>query len=86
MNEAKTIEVITGGGARDITITPVLETIGDASFLTGIYKLHEGPVGLGEINYDVETGEWQYDAIDGFTRDQVETIISVIREQTEKGQ
>lgn len=84
MTEAKIIQLKTTDGIVEVTITPVIESIGDASYLTGIYKLHEGPVGMGEILYNIETGDWEYTGIGELTHEQQEDIVNFIIEETRK--
>lgn len=46
---------------HNITITPLNETLptGDI-YLTGVFKLTEGKVGLGDIVFDDNLKEWEY--------------------------
>ncbi|RVU01070.1 hypothetical protein EOD41_10670 [Mucilaginibacter limnophilus] len=84
MTEAKTIHLNTSGGTIELIITPVIETFGGASYLTGIYKVHEGPVGMGEVMYDTETDNWEYTGIGDLTHEQQQQLVNFIKAETKK--
>lgn len=67
-------------GVRHITITPVNQVIpGGNMYSTGVYKLSEGVVGLGEIVFDEDKNDWEYTGIgDDLTYEDAEVIAKFI--------
>jgi hypothetical protein len=46
---------------HNITITPVNQNIpGGDVYVTGVFRLNEGGVGLGEIVFDDNMNQWEY--------------------------
>jgi hypothetical protein len=46
---------------HSITITPLNETLPNGDiYLTGVFKLTEGEVGLGDIVFDDNMKQWEY--------------------------
>jgi hypothetical protein len=49
------------GEEHNITITPVNQNIpGGDVYVTGVFRLNEGGVGLGEIVFDDNMNQWEY--------------------------
>jgi hypothetical protein len=49
------------GEEHNITITPVNQNIpGGDLYVTGVFRLNEGEVGLGEIVFDDNMNQWEY--------------------------
>lgn len=67
-------------GPVHITITPINQSLHNGDFYsTGIYKLRDGVVGMGEITFDNDMTEWTYDVTDGLTYDEVAEIAEYIK-------
>jgi hypothetical protein len=73
-------DINTTAGPRHITITPVnnLLTNGDY-FATGVYKLSDGVVGMGDITFDEGMSEWDYDGIGELTYEEAAEIATFIK-------
>jgi hypothetical protein len=73
-------DIETTGGAVHLTITPVNEPVpGGNYFATGIYKLSDGLVGMGNIIFDANMEDWEYDGIGELTYDEAAEIADFIR-------
>ena len=73
-------DVITAEGPLHITITPVNEPIpGGNYFATGIFRLSAGVVGLGDIAFDENMVEWDYDGLGDLRYNEAEEIADFIR-------
>ncbi|RCH56196.1 hypothetical protein DJ568_05505 [Mucilaginibacter hurinus] len=71
---------------RHLTITPVNELLPSGDYYsTGIYKIHEGNVGMGQVVFDLETDDWEYDGYGELTHKQVEDIAAFIRKHRYDG-
>ncbi len=70
----------TTDGWRHLTITPVNTHLptGDY-FSTGVYKLSEGVVGMGDITFDDDMIEWDYDGIGELTYEEAEEVAEFIK-------
>ena len=74
-------DIITADGPLHITITPVNEPIpGGNYFATGIFRLTAGVVGMGEITFDENMQEWNYDGLGDLTYDEAEEIADSIKD------
>ena len=63
-----------------ITISPVIQTIpGGNLYATGVFKLSEGTVGMGDIVFDDDMEEWEYTGLGDITHDEAEQIADFIR-------
>ena len=84
MIEQVRYNIDTYDGMRRITITPINQIIpGGNLYSTGVYKLSDGDVGLGEIVFDDEMKDWEYTGLGEFTYDESEEIAEFIREHEE---
>ena len=73
-------DIVTADGPVHVTITPVNEPIpGGDFFATGIFKLTSGVVGMGDIIFDPEMNEWEYDGIGEFTYEEAKEIAEFIK-------
>ena len=73
-------DIETIDGMRHITITPVIRPIsGGVFYATGVFRLNDGLVGMGDIVFDEEMKEWEYDGIDAFNLDEAAEIAEFIR-------
>lgn len=76
-------KLYTDDGDRTITIKPVNQTIsGGALYITGVFKLSEGEVGLGDIVFDDDLREWEYTGLGDLTHEQAAEIATYIQEKT----
>jgi hypothetical protein len=67
-------------GDHKITITPVNKTApGGKLQPTGVYKLSEGNVDMGDIVFDDLMHQWEYTATGNLTHLQAEELASFIR-------
>lgn len=67
-------------GPVHITITPVNNLLPNGDyFSTGVYKLSSGVVGMGDIVFDEDMDEWEYNGMDEFTYDEAEEIAEFIK-------
>jgi len=74
-------DIETIDGPRHITITPVISPIsGGVFYATGVFKLSDGVVGMGDITFDDQMDEWEYDGIDALTLDEAGEIADFIRD------
>lgn len=63
-----------------LTITPTNEPLPGGNFYsTGIYKLTEGVVGMGEIVFDDNMENWEYNGIDELTWEQAAEVARFIK-------
>ncbi|WP_183557007.1 hypothetical protein [Mucilaginibacter sp. SP1R1] len=75
----------TAYGERCITIKPVNQTIsGGALYVTGVFKLKEGEVGLGDIVFDDNMREWEYTGFGDLTHVQAAEIARYIQDKTKQ--
>ena len=73
-------DIDTTEGPVHLTITPVNEPIpGGDYFATGVYKLSDGTVGMGDIIFDANMEEWEYDGIGELTYDEAAEIADFIK-------
>jgi hypothetical protein len=87
MTEALDYIIETDDSQRTITIIPHNEVIpGGAMYATGVYKLTEGNVGLGEIVFDELTDEWRYNGFGELTQDQLFDIVAFIHKHKHDGE
>ena len=76
------LDTINGG--RSIRIEPVYEEIaGGDLFATGRYILSEGASGVGEIRFDGELFEWEWDGSRSLEDENIFRIVQFIREYNE---
>ncbi|SDP59520.1 hypothetical protein SAMN05428975_1980 [Mucilaginibacter sp. OK268] len=76
-------KLYTADGERDITIKPVNQTIsGGTLYVTGVFKLSEGEVGLGDIVFDDDLREWEYTGFGDLTHEQAAEIAKYIQDKT----
>jgi hypothetical protein len=63
-----------------ITITPLIEHVpGGALYLTGVYRLSEGRVGLGELVFDDDMNQWEYTGMGDLTHEEAAEIATFIQ-------
>ena len=69
------------GVDREIHITPVIQHLpgADIYYATGVFKLREGSVGLGEIVFDDDMREWEYTGIGDLTHEETGQIVHFIK-------
>ncbi len=68
-------------GPVHITITPVNNRLPNGDyFATGVYKLSDGVVGMGEIVFDLDNpDDWTYNGMDEFTNSEATEIANFIK-------
>jgi len=75
-----TYDIVTVEGPIHLTITPVNQLLEDGNyFATGVYKLSDGTVGMGDITFDADMDEWDYNGLDELTYDEAEEIAQFIK-------
>ena len=73
-------DIETVDGFVHVTITPVNQPLPGGNFYaTGVYKLHNGVVGMGEIVFEDDMQDWEYNGIDAFTYEEAAEIADFIR-------
>ena len=71
-------------GTHNITIKPVNQTIpGGNLYSTGIFKLNEGNVGMGDIVFDDDMNQWEYTGLGALTHENASEIAEFIRNYRE---
>jgi hypothetical protein len=72
-------------GKHNITITAINSDMAVGSLSeNGNYRLTEGELNLGDIQFDEEMDYWVYNGQSGFTRDELITIADYIKHQQNK--
>ena len=75
-----TYTVNTINGPIELTITPINAQLSNGDFYrTGVYRLTNGVVGMGEINFDENMQEWDYDGMDELTWDEAADVARFIK-------
>ena len=73
-------DINTTDGPRHLTITPVNEPVpGGDYYVTGVYKLSDGVVGMGDITFDEDMKEWNYDGIGELTFEEAAEVAEFIK-------
>jgi hypothetical protein len=73
-------DIETVDGVVHLTITPVNTPLtGGNYFSTGVYKLSDGVVGMGDITFDEDMNEWEYDGIDDLSYEEAEEVAEFIK-------
>ena len=73
-------DINTIDGRRHITITPVNQPLpGGDYYATGVYRLSEGAVGMGDITFDEDMNDWDYDGIGELTWEEAAVIANFIK-------
>jgi hypothetical protein len=84
MNKPVDYNLYTADGQRSITIKPVNQAIpGGALYITGVFKLSEGAVDLGDIVFDDDMREWEYTGFGDLTHKQAAEIAKYIQDKTQ---
>ncbi len=67
-------------GPVHLTITPVNNQLaGGNYYATGIYKLSDGVVGMGQIVFDADMQNWNYEGMDELTYKEAEEVANFIK-------
>ena len=70
----------TAAGPVLLTITPINSKLPDGDYYaTGVYKLTDGSVGMGDIIFDENMNEWSYNGMDELTYDEAEEVAMFIK-------
>jgi hypothetical protein len=70
----------TADGYVHVTIKPVNDLLPNGDYyITGIYKLSDGVVGMGDITFNEDMSDWSYNGMDEFTYEQAEEIANFIK-------
>lgn len=73
-------DIETTEGLIHLTITPVNELLSTGDyFATGAYKLSDGVVGMGNITFDENMNNWEYDGIGELTYEEAAEIANFIK-------
>lgn len=73
-------DINTIDGPRHIIITPDNEPLpGGDFYATGVFTLTDGVVGMGQIIFDEDMNEWEYNGIDALTYDEAAEIAEFIK-------
>ncbi|WPU93054.1 hypothetical protein SNE25_27420 [Mucilaginibacter sabulilitoris] len=72
----------TADGDRSITIKPGSPMLpGSTTHVTGVFKLSEGHVDLGEIVFDDSMHQWEYTGLGDLTHEQAGEIATYIKDK-----
>lgn len=67
MTEQINYTIFKDGEEHIITITPVNQRVpGGSIYITGVFKLTEGDVGMGDIVFDDNMQQWEYTGDGGY--------------------
>jgi hypothetical protein len=70
----------TADGPVHLTITPIIQSLPNGDFyMTGIYRLSSGTVGMGSISFSEDMSEWTYDGIGELTYNEAERVADFIK-------
>jgi len=70
----------TTNGPVHLTITPINQLLADGDYYaTGIFKLTDGVVGMGDITFDENMDEWEYNGIGALTYDEAARVAEFIK-------
>jgi len=73
-------DINTLDGPVHLTITPVNQLLpGDIYYSTGVYKLSDGVVGMGDISFNEDMSEWTYDGIGELTYEEAAQVAEFIK-------
>ncbi len=73
-------DIETLDGPVHLTITPVNQVVpGGNYYSTGVYKLTAGVVGYGDIIFDADMIDWQYNGIGELTYNEAAEIAEFIK-------
>jgi hypothetical protein len=68
------------GNSRNITITPVTETLAGVLQPTGVFQLSEAGNDIGDIVFDDSMHQWEYTAMGNLKHPEAEEIAGFIRD------
>jgi hypothetical protein len=67
MTEPINYTIFKDGEEHAITITPLTQRVlGGNLYVTGVFKLTEGDVGMGDIVFDDNMQQWEYTGVGGY--------------------
>jgi hypothetical protein len=73
-------DVNTLDGPVHLTITPIIESLPNGDFYeTGVYKLSNGVVGMGNITFNDDMSDWSYDGIGELTYEEAANVADFIK-------
>ena len=73
-------DINTLDGLIHLTITPIIQSVPGGDFYeTGVYKLSNGVVGMGDITFNEDMSEWEYNGIGEFTYEESAEIANFIK-------
>lgn len=68
------------GFERQITVTPLLNRLPNGTlYPTGVFKLAEGSISMGEIVFDDDLKQWEYTGMGNLTHVEAAKIARYIR-------
>jgi hypothetical protein len=80
MTEQITYTIYRDEEEHSITITPVNQSIpGGDVYVTGVFRLNEGEVGLGDIVFDDNMKQWEYTGMGDLTHEEAAEIAGFIQ-------
>jgi hypothetical protein len=84
MTEPTIYSLYIDGEEHLITITPLIQRIlGGNLYHTGVYRLTEGNLSIGDIVFDDEMNQWEYTGMGDINHIEAEEIAIFIKENTE---
>lgn len=88
MTESINYTLYKEGEEHSITISPLNQNIpGGDVYVTGVFRLNEGAVGLGDIVFDDNMNQWEYTGMGDLSHEEAAEIAGYIQvnNNTEKG-
>jgi hypothetical protein len=80
MTEIINYKIFKDGEEHTITITPVNQHIpGGDIYVTGVFRLSEGDVGMGDIVFDDEMKQWEYSGMGDLNHQDAAEIAGFIQ-------
>jgi hypothetical protein len=80
MTEPTSYKIFKDDEDHTITITPVNQNIpGGDVYVTGVFRLTEGAVGMGDIVFDDDMKQWEYTGLGDLNHDEAAEIAAFIQ-------
>lgn len=80
MTETMHYKLYSDDSERTIIITPVNQNIpGGDIYVTGVFRLTEGEIGMGDIVFDDDMRQWEYTGMGDLNHEQAAEIAAFIQ-------
>jgi|GEM_PF-3527998 len=81
MTDTLTFKLYRDSDIHLITIAEVKEVIPGKSFVSGVFKLTEGKINLGNIVFDDAMNQWEYTALGNLTHKEAAIVATYIKDK-----